>query len=117
MTPNAEMRRALTAKWGLPNAWPVAGDDPLKPWTWRGCQFVDDEDGGRVVACWVPEEAPVTVEEILTDPTASCWLKTAIRSALDRDPVDAGHRRRGLGARARRALPALLGTSRAGGAR
>ena len=28
-------------------------------------------------------------EEILDDPSASDWLKGALRSALDRDPVDA----------------------------
>lgn len=31
-----------------------------------------------------PEE-----EEILDDPSASDWLKGALRSALERDPVDA----------------------------
>jgi hypothetical protein len=28
-------------------------------------------------------------EEILEDPAASDWLKAALRSALERDPVDA----------------------------
>jgi hypothetical protein len=28
-------------------------------------------------------------EEILEDPAASDWLKTALRTALERDPVDA----------------------------
>lgn len=28
-------------------------------------------------------------ENILDDPAASFWLKNALRSALDRDPVDA----------------------------
>jgi hypothetical protein len=28
-------------------------------------------------------------EEILTDPTTSDWLKGALRTALERDPVDA----------------------------
>ena len=28
-------------------------------------------------------------EEILADPAASSWLKDALRSALERDPVDA----------------------------
>jgi hypothetical protein len=32
-----------------------------------------------------------TIEEILRDPSASCWLKTALRSALARDPVDAAN--------------------------
>jgi hypothetical protein len=29
------------------------------------------------------------VDEVLADPGASFWLKTALRSALCRDPVDA----------------------------
>ena len=29
------------------------------------------------------------VDEVLVDPAASRWLKTALRSALRRDPVDA----------------------------
>ena len=29
------------------------------------------------------------VEEILTDPTVSTWLKAALRESLERDPVDA----------------------------
>ena len=36
--------------------------------------------------------APVpTIEEVLADPAASCWMKAALRSALDRDPVDAAN--------------------------
>jgi len=31
------------------------------------------------------------VDEVLADPAASFWLKTALRSALCRDPVDAAH--------------------------
>jgi len=30
-----------------------------------------------------------TPEEVLADPTASDWLKNALRSAIERDPVDA----------------------------
>ncbi len=30
-----------------------------------------------------------TIEEVLRDPSASFWLKAALRSALARDPVDA----------------------------
>jgi hypothetical protein len=30
-----------------------------------------------------------TVEEVMTDEAASDWLKTALRAALERDPVDA----------------------------
>jgi hypothetical protein len=31
------------------------------------------------------------IEQVLTDPTASFWLKEALSSALDRDPVDAAN--------------------------
>jgi hypothetical protein len=31
------------------------------------------------------------IDEVLADPAASSWLKTALRSALCRDPVDAAH--------------------------
>lgn len=31
----------------------------------------------------------MSIEEILADPSVSFWLKDALRSALDRDPVDA----------------------------
>ena len=30
-----------------------------------------------------------TVEEVITDAAASDWLKTSLRGALERDPVDA----------------------------
>jgi hypothetical protein len=32
-----------------------------------------------------------TSEEVLRDPSASFWLKAALRSALARDPVDAAN--------------------------
>ncbi len=32
-----------------------------------------------------------SINEVLVDPAASFWLKTALRSALCRDPVDAAH--------------------------
>jgi len=32
-----------------------------------------------------------TLDEILVDPAASFWLKSAIRSALRRDPIDAAN--------------------------
>jgi len=32
-----------------------------------------------------------SIDEVLADPAASFWLKTALRSALCRDPVDAAH--------------------------
>lgn len=31
------------------------------------------------------------IDAVLADPAASLWLKTALRSALCRDPVDAAH--------------------------
>ncbi len=31
------------------------------------------------------------IDEVLADPAASFWLKTALRSALCRDPIDAAH--------------------------
>lgn len=34
---------------------------------------------------------PPRIDEVLADPAASSWLKTALRSALSRDPVDAAH--------------------------
>ena len=33
--------------------------------------------------------APVELSDILQDPSASDWLKEALRSALERDPEDA----------------------------
>jgi hypothetical protein len=35
------------------------------------------------------QQALPTLDEVLSDPSASSWLKHALRSALDRDPVDA----------------------------
>jgi hypothetical protein len=32
-----------------------------------------------------------TIGQILEDPAASLWLKSALRSALSRDPVDAAN--------------------------
>ena len=29
------------------------------------------------------------IEEVMADPSASVWLTTALRAALERDPVDA----------------------------
>jgi hypothetical protein len=36
------------------------------------------------------DELP-SIEEVLADPAASFWLKTALQSSLCRDPVDAAH--------------------------
>jgi hypothetical protein len=35
-----------------------------------------------------PTADPI-IEEVMADPSASVWLKTALRAALERDPVDA----------------------------
>ena len=32
-----------------------------------------------------------SIDEVLADPADSIWLKTALHSALCRDPVDAAH--------------------------
>ena len=32
-----------------------------------------------------------SIDEVLTHPATSFWLKTVLRSALCRDPVDAAH--------------------------
>lgn len=34
-------------------------------------------------------DAPLSPAAILADPASSYWLKDALRSALDRDPIDA----------------------------
>ena len=44
-----------------------------------------------------PSQAPqdsaphLTIPKVLVDPAASFWLKDALRSALQRDPVDAAN--------------------------
>ena len=35
-----------------------------------------------------PTADPI-IEEVMADPSSSVWLKTALRAALERDPVDA----------------------------
>ena len=37
------------------------------------------------------ESLTLDAAQILTDPSASFWMKAALRSALDRDPVDAAN--------------------------
>jgi hypothetical protein len=32
-----------------------------------------------------------SIDDVLRDPAASFWLKTALRTALERDPVDAAN--------------------------
>lgn len=32
-----------------------------------------------------------TIQDVLSDPAASFWLQSALRSALERDPVDAAN--------------------------
>ena len=36
-------------------------------------------------------QAPLTTEAVLADPSASLWLLYALKSALERDPVDAAN--------------------------
>jgi len=50
-------------------------------------------------------------EEILDDPSASDWLKGALRSALERDPVDALNDALVLAATLEERLRAALGLS------
>jgi hypothetical protein len=38
----------------------------------------------------------MTLKEILADPSVSYWLKDALRTAYERDPVDALHDARSL---------------------
>lgn len=33
----------------------------------------------------------VTIEQVLKDPACSSWFRNALKSALDRDPVDAAN--------------------------
>lgn len=47
-------RRWLVKNFGLPNAWPRDGETP---WQTERQLFVDDDDGGRSVAFWVPDES------------------------------------------------------------
>jgi hypothetical protein len=46
--------------------------------------------GQRVADGGESKEIP-SISEVLSDPTASVWLKTALHSALCRDPVDAAN--------------------------
>jgi len=39
----------------------------------------------------MPSPGKLTIEDVLRDFAASQWLKTALRTALDRDPVDAAN--------------------------
>jgi hypothetical protein len=40
----------------------------------------------------IPTTGPLpSIDEVLADPASSFWLKTELRSALDRDPVDAAN--------------------------
>ena len=41
--------------------------------------------------CEGPTNDLPSIDEVLADPAASFWLKTALHSALCRDPVDAAH--------------------------
>lgn len=37
------------------------------------------------------EASAPTIAQVLGDPSASFWLKSALQSSLQRDPVDAAH--------------------------
>lgn len=45
------------------------------------------ESNLRIVA----DSPAITADTILADPSASFWIKSALRTALDRDPVDAAN--------------------------
>lgn len=36
-------------------------------------------------------DSRITIDQVLADPAASFWLKDALRSAMERDPVDAAN--------------------------
>jgi hypothetical protein len=55
-----------------------------------------------------------TVEEVMTDEAASDWLKTALRAALERDPVDALNDALALAAALERRLRTALGLEEEG---
>jgi len=52
----------------------LRAEQPKEPWM------------NRPTVCDLP-----SIDEVLADPAASSWLKTALRFALSRDPVDAAH--------------------------
>lgn len=49
----------------------------------------------------------ITADEIFADPAASFWIKSALRAALDRDPVDAANDAEVLAAVLHSRIPAL----------
>src|SRR5438067_2442825 len=51
------------------------------------------------------------IDEVLRDPAASFWLKDALRSALERDPVDAANDARVLARLLNRRSRAILSES------
>jgi hypothetical protein len=51
------------------------------------------------------------IDEVLRDPAASFWLKDALRSALERDPVDAANDARVLARLLDRRCRAILSES------
>ena len=55
-----------------------------------------------------------TVEEVMTDEAASDWLKTALRTALERDPVDALNDALALAAALEQRLRTVLGLEEEG---
>ena len=54
------------------------------------------------------------VEEVMTDEAASDWLKTALRTALERDPVDALNDALALAAALEQRLRTVLGLEEEG---
>lgn len=60
------------------------------------------------------DKLTLDVEHILTDPSASFWIKGALRSALDRDPVDAANDADVLAKALTRRCNRLLGDSQLG---
>ena len=54
------------------------------------------------------------VEEVMTDQAASDWLKTALRTALERDPVDALNDALALAAALEQRLRTVLGLEEEG---
>ena len=54
------------------------------------------------------------VEEVMTDQAASDWLKTALRTALERDPVDALNDALALAAALEQRLRSVLGLEEEG---
>jgi hypothetical protein len=55
----------------------------------NGTTDLPGEDGVDAAAISSVEPSLPSIEEVLADPSASCWLRNALLAALSRDPVDA----------------------------